>query len=164
VAGIEHVVVLMFENRSFDHLLGLLSDDPAFPGVRLGDDAFSNPVDPSDPAKGRVRVTDDATPGLALDPPHSHASAVEQLGLGRRGSRPRMDGFISAYSRKIAGDEAGLPIVHWERLHAAAGGAAMLIAAVLALPWFGALAAGGLGLVAGSRIVATSTRIRISVP
>jgi len=76
-----------------------------------------------------------------------------------------MDGFISAYSRKIAGDEAGLPIVHWERLHAAAGGAAMLIAAVLALPWFGALAAGGLGLVAAlEAAVACAHRRRRTVP
>ena len=148
MAGIEHVVVLMFENRSFDHLLGLLSDDPAYPGVRLGDDAFSNPVDPTDPDGGRVRVSDDAEPGLEVDPPHSHAGAVEQLGLGGWGSRPRMDGFVAAYSRKIAGNEAGLPIVHWARLHGASGAAAAAAASVLALPWFRPLAGGGLGLVA----------------
>jgi hypothetical protein len=146
---IEHVVVVMFENRSFDHLLGLLSDDPGYPGVKLGDDAFSNPVDPRHPEAGRVRVTDDASPrDLPVDPPHSHASVVEQMGLrpGRR-SPPSMDGFVAAYARKVAGNEEGLPVVHWRRLYGAGGAVSVLVGAVLALPWFGPLVAGALGLV-----------------
>ena len=40
--GIEHVVVLMYENRSFDHMLGLLDHpDPAFPRIRAQTDEFS---------------------------------------------------------------------------------------------------------------------------
>ena len=146
--GIEHVVVLMFENRSFDHLLGLLSDDPGYPGVRLHDDRFSNPVDPADPSKGRVRATDDATfETLEVDPPHSHAGTVEQLGLD--GSRPpRMDGFVAAYRRKLAGNEAGLPLVHWRRMHGVGAAVSLVAGAVLALPWCTPLAAGGLALVA----------------
>ena len=161
---IQHVVVLMFENRSFDHLLGLLSDDPDHPGVRLGDDRFSNPVDPSDPAQGRVPVTDDAVVGgLAVDPPHSHAGAVEQLGLRggkarllprrRRGSEPRMDGFVSACRRKLAGREEGLPVVHWERLHGVAAVGSVAVAAVLALPPTAPLAAGAATLLGAAEAV-----------
>lgn len=105
---IEHVVVLMFENRSFDHLLGLLSDDLDYPGVRLGDDRFSNPVDPADPSKGRVRVTDDATfAGLGVDPPHSHGSAVElrQMATLLRPKLSAGDGAPATRSRARPGDD-----------------------------------------------------------
>ncbi|MGI8683644.1 MAG: alkaline phosphatase family protein, partial [Acidimicrobiales bacterium] len=145
VADIEHVVVLMFENRSFDHLLGLLSDDPSFPGVRAGDQAFSNPVDPTDPSKGRVTVTDDATPDLRFDPPHSHASVIEQLGLRPLGA-PTMEGFVASYARKIAGREAGLPVIHFDRIFIVVGGVAVVVAGVLALPWAGPLLAGAAGV------------------
>lgn len=131
---IEHVVVLMFENRSFDHMLGLLSDDPAYPGVRAGDARFSNPVDPSDPSKGRVTVTDDATPDLGTDPSHSHASVMEQLGRTLTG-KPTMDGFVASYARKTTGHESGLPVVRWERIVAAVAGVVVVLALALALPW-----------------------------
>jgi hypothetical protein len=134
VAAIAHVVVLMFENRSFDHLLGLLSDDPAYPGVRPGDERFGNPLDPYDPASARVLVTDDASADLAFDPPHSHGSVVEQTGLRRRGG-PTMDGFVAAYSRKLNGNEDGLPVVHWGRIAALVGAVVVGTAAVFALPW-----------------------------
>ena len=147
MASIEHVVVLMFENRSFDHLLGLLSDDPAYPGVRPGDERFGNPVDPYDPGKGRVPVTDDGTADLAFDPPHSHASVVEQTGLRRPGG-PTMDGFVAAYSRKLHGDEEGLPIVHWGRIGVLVAALVAGVAAVLALPVLVPLIAGTLGLYA----------------
>jgi hypothetical protein len=147
VDTITHVVVLMFENRSFDHMLGLLSDDPAFPGVRPGDDACSNPVDPTNPTGERVCVTDDSAFGLAVDPPHGHASVVEQL--GRRGTgAPAMDGFISSYSRKLAGREAGLPVVHWRRIAGLAAAIVAVAAAVLALPWVAPLVAGTVALLA----------------
>jgi hypothetical protein len=161
---IDHVVVLMFENRSFDHMLGLLSDDPGFPGVRLADDRFSVPADPTDPSKGRVGVTGDATFGLAVDPPHSHGSVVEQLGLGH-GSGPSMDGFVSAYARKLAGHEAGLPVVHWRRIGGLAAVAIVVFAAVLALPRAVPLAAGLVGLLAVSEgLVGWAYRRRRTLP
>ena len=139
---IDHVVVLMFENRSFDHLLGLLSDDPAYPGVRAGDPAYSNPVDPADASQGRVPVSDDGSPDLAVDPSHSHASVIEQLGLRLRGA-PTMEGFVSSYARKISGHESGLPVIHWDRIVPAVGGVVVAAAAVLALRWPKRLLAGG---------------------
>ena len=165
MASIEHVVVLMFENRSFDHLLGLLSDDPAYPGVRPGDERFGNPIDPYDPGKGRVPVTDDGTADLAFDPPHSHASVVEQTGLRRPGG-PTMDGFVAAYSRKLHGDEEGLPIVHWGRIGALVATLVAGVAAVVALPAPVALIAGVLplyGLVMAALFWAHRRRLALPV-
>jgi len=142
VPDIEHIVVLMFENRSFDHMLGLLSDDPAYPGVRADDPDFANPVDPTDPSKGTVRVTDDGSPDLTFDPSHSHASVIEQLGLRIVGP-PAMHGFVASYARKISGHESGLPVIHWKRIAATLAAVLVADALVLALPWAAALLAGG---------------------
>jgi phospholipase C len=54
---IEHVVVLMFENRSFDNLLGSLYPDRTAAGLYRGlrgDE--SNPLDPANPSRGTVTV------------------------------------------------------------------------------------------------------------
>lgn len=110
---IEHVVVLMLENRSFDHMLGFL-DHPnvAFPRLMPGQyPNRRNPADPTSPATG---VSDDAAYDLDVDPPHSHKSAMEQLNL-RMGRQARMDGFVAAYVRKASGKEER-PVVHWWRL------------------------------------------------
>src|SRR5262249_43626476 len=81
---------------------------------------------PTNPASPRIPVTDDARHGIGVDPPHSHASVLEQLGRWRRtpghrlSGEPAMDGFVAAYRRKIAGDELGRPVVHWVRILAVA--------------------------------------------
>jgi phospholipase C len=122
---IEHVVVLMLENRSFDNLLGFLDHPrPEFPRLIAG--AYSNPVDPADPTSRQVPVSADAGYSLPVDPPHSHKSALEQLGVRGLGE-PRMNGFVSAYERKASGHEER-PIIHWWRL----GGLVLVIAALLA--------------------------------
>ena len=51
---IEHMIVLMLENRSYDHMLGYLSN-----GHGLTGDEF-NPVNPSDPNSERVHVSNQA--------------------------------------------------------------------------------------------------------
>jgi phospholipase C len=53
---IEHIIVLMMENRSFDHLLGWLHEDynSALEGLTP---AFKQPRDPKDPSKGFLPVT-----------------------------------------------------------------------------------------------------------
>jgi len=106
-------VVLMLENRSFDHMLGFLDHpDQSFPRLRAGEHPNRrNPADPGSPATG---VSADATYTLAVDPPHSHKSAMEQLNL-RIGRRARMDGFVAAYVRKASGNDER-PVIHWWRL------------------------------------------------
>jgi phospholipase C len=56
-SNIQHVVVLMLENRSFDHMLGYMKAEiPALDGV---DGTQWNPEDASNPV-ARVSVSNDA--------------------------------------------------------------------------------------------------------
>ena len=97
---IKHIVVLMMENRSFDHLLGLLMDEiPDLRGVRPGD--WTN-VD----AKGNVHaLTDDAAyqGQLRVDPPHDFWSMRQQIfahpGRPTMPPTPDMQGFAVTYQR-----------------------------------------------------------------
>jgi len=66
-ANIEHVVVVMFENRSFDNVLGGLYPEATKKGLYRGlKGDESNPVDPNDPGKGRVSVFQE--PGFMIMP------------------------------------------------------------------------------------------------
>src|SRR5262245_51232172 len=73
---IKHIVVLMMENRSFDHMLGLLMNEiPDLRGVRVGE--WSNVDD-----KGHVHTltADAAYQGqLRVDPPHDFWSVNQQI-------------------------------------------------------------------------------------
>jgi len=91
---IEHVVVLMLENRSFDHMLGFLDHpDPAFDGLRPGPH-LNVAADGT-----HIAATDDGVP-YGLDPDHSHEGALRQLGscgdVGTNG------GFVSDYEARVA--------------------------------------------------------------
>ena len=70
---IEHVIVLMLENRSYDHMLGYLPN-----GHGLAGDEF-NLVDPSDPTSERVRVSNRTGYVTAVDPAHDFVSVEKQL-------------------------------------------------------------------------------------
>jgi phospholipase C len=82
---IKHIVVLMMENRSFDHMFGLLmSEIPGLRGVREGE--WTNVDD-----KGNVHAltADAAYQGqLRVDPPHDFWSVNDQI-LPIRDSRSR---------------------------------------------------------------------------
>lgn len=68
---IRHVVVLMMENRSFDHFFGFL----AIPGlIRLNGDETNR-----DRAGFDVRVSDTASPALQWDPSHAHVDVMAQM-------------------------------------------------------------------------------------
>lgn len=123
---IEHVVVLMLENRSFDHMFGFL-DHPSADFERLTPGAFPNRLNPADRYSPATGVSAEAGYTFDVDPPHSHKSAMEQLNL-RLGRRAQMDGFVSAYVRKASGKDER-PVVHWWRLGALGAG---VIGAVLA--------------------------------
>ncbi|MGH9281939.1 MAG: alkaline phosphatase family protein, partial [Acidimicrobiales bacterium] len=96
---VEHVVVLMLENRAFDHVLGFLQHpDERFDG--LGGGGYHNTRSDGTP----VPATDDGVPH-GVDPDHSHEGALEQLG-------PFQDvasngGFVRNYEKRIPtmGDE-----------------------------------------------------------
>jgi phospholipase C len=100
---IEHVIVLMLENRSFDHLLGYLKHpDPSH--RNLEDDPRSCPVNPANPDGPSVPATPDADATLGVDPGHSPPAIRMQL-YGTEdptASAPiTMHGFVRSYANVI---------------------------------------------------------------
>ncbi len=75
--GIEHVIVLALENRSFDHMLGYYRKGQ--PGFLKGDEV--NHEDPAVPASPIVQVSDTAqyTGDLDVDPSHEVTHVKVQL-------------------------------------------------------------------------------------
>jgi phospholipase C len=99
---IEHVIVLMFENRSFDHMLGYLPHA----GALTGDE--SNPLDPLDPNSEHVRVTNQAGYITPIDPAHDFVSVAGQL-FGHQDQvvdPAPMSGFVKACIEQAQGDVA----------------------------------------------------------
>jgi len=113
---IQHVFVLMLENRSFDHMLG-------FSGITGSDAATGQPTAingltgaEANPYGGKsYPVTQPAWYAMPVDPPHEFCDVVEQLsGAGatyKAGDPfPAMNnsGFVSAYARGNKGGDPGL--------------------------------------------------------
>src|SRR5215475_8058209 len=108
--SLQHIVVVMMENRSFDHMLGYLSLEgmqqvDGLTGTEFNMDSDGNVVN--------VHAFDaDATkvqrPGEALqkrlDPDHSPAGVRKQVGAGYMKGGPAMGGFVRSFieSRKQA--------------------------------------------------------------
>jgi phospholipase C len=97
---IKHIVVLMMENRSFDHMFGLMMDEiPGLRGVHVGE--WTNVDD-----KGNAhRLTADAAyqGQFRVDPPHDFWSINQQIyanpGQPTQPPRPDMQGFAATYAR-----------------------------------------------------------------
>ncbi len=95
LAAIQHIVVLMLENRSFDHLLGMRNAaDSRIDGPPPG--AF-NYVDPCS-QRERLPAQGPAAPALAFDPPHEFAEVKEQVD-GPTACPAPMSGFGAAAAR-----------------------------------------------------------------
>jgi phospholipase C len=99
---VDHIVVLMLENRSFDHMLGYLKpEQPRVDGLR-GDETI--PSAPGDPASHPVRVSATALPeNPGPDPGHELGDVREQLYGAPGGDFPRagsMNGFVANYRRR----------------------------------------------------------------
>jgi phospholipase C len=96
---IEHVVVLMLENRAFDHMLGYLTNvNPEIRGCTP--ETCSNPVDPSDPNSPRVPLTYDAVYQIA-SPCHEIHCVTEQIYASTAASN---EGFISNFQAVVSND------------------------------------------------------------
>jgi phospholipase C len=99
---IQHVVVLMLENRSFDHMLGFLRS-PSYPINGLTGSEW-NPRDPAhiDPTQ-EVKVSDDAGFILSYDPGHAFHDVSLQLfdtPAGPPATALPNAGFILSYSQQ----------------------------------------------------------------
>jgi phospholipase C len=101
--SIEHLIVLMMENRSFDHMLGFLKapgyDIEGLDGSESNDDLTNEPV----------RVTGDAAPtgDLTPDPSHDFRSVNVQIfgsEAGGAAAAASMSGFVQNYQAVCGGD------------------------------------------------------------
>jgi phospholipase C len=95
---INHVVLLMMENRSFDHYLGALNLDPHWQGVEV-EGLKGKMALPVNASTGNVPVAPFCIDGLNLDdavfrdPPHEWPEVFRQYNGGT------MNGFVSAYQQ-----------------------------------------------------------------
>jgi phospholipase C len=100
LAQVEHIVVLMMENRSFDHMLGYLMKDGLSDVDGLERDEFNLDAEGGTHTVHAFHARDDKVQreGEALDkeldPDHSPGSVAKQIGDGRD-----MSGFVTEYVR-----------------------------------------------------------------
>lgn len=117
VPPIEHVFVLMLENRSFDHLLGYseIAGTDAVTGAKTGIDGLTG--NESNAYGGtNYRVTRGAKPQMTTDPGHEFADTYEQLvGPGQVYEtnawygQITATGFASNYATSTTEDKPPLP-------------------------------------------------------
>ncbi len=129
MASLDHVFVLMLENRSFDHLFGFsgLTGTDAVTGANTTIDGLSG--DESNTLQGHVySVQRGADWAMPVDPGHEFPNVLDQLcGPGIPYSTPypaiNRSGFVDSYSRSGGGTQPGeimrcfdtqrqLPVLH----------------------------------------------------
>lgn len=99
---IKHVVVLMLENRGFNHMLGYR---PGVNGVAPGKPAMCNPISLSDPSKGEICYSNNAqnVPEHFCDPNHDampqHIGAFGLAALEHDFSNASMIGWVDKATR-----------------------------------------------------------------
>ena len=111
LAGIESVVVLMMENRSFDHFLGSLKLDTTYAqkGVVDGLTGMETNPDPNNAPIQAFKMSN-FTPA---DPPHGWDPSHRQWNMGKN------DGFVKEHAgasqNEVMGyhDRAQLPFYYW---------------------------------------------------
>ena len=94
---LQHIVVLMMENRSFDHMLGSLKAvNPAIDGY-VDADLFTNPDNKGNPVKPQPKAAFQAQ--LQPDPDHHFPAVDLQIFGGDKSDnrKPNMQGFVKSY-------------------------------------------------------------------
>src|SRR5215470_14979668 len=122
MADIEHVVVLMLENRSFDHLNGYVPH----PNRKFDGLVGRTRRNPGWRGGRAVAASPTAKKVLPVGPDHSHDAVMLQLAL--RLGKPTNRGFVRSYERKarnldppVFGGLLG-PLANWVRKLTAKGG------------------------------------------
>lgn len=96
---IEHIIVLTFENRSFDHMLGCLRTVKKIEGIAASDSPRTNEYDGESysqtPGAGRVVLN---------DPMHEHSDVMVQLQADAKGTPNSgfMRNYAEAYPTKVS--------------------------------------------------------------
>jgi phospholipase C len=98
---IEHIVVLMLENRSFDHMLGYLSLEGGRTDIDGLAPGMANPYQQRSYPIHHLSKTH--LPNEKWDLDHSAAATDLQINDGK------MDGFVASYAAKLAGAEVRDP-------------------------------------------------------
>ncbi len=97
---IKHIVVLMMENRSYDHMLGYLPNGGGLTGKEY------NLVDPADPSSEKVYVSNRSGYVTATNPSHDVVSIEKQV-YGETGQivdPAPMNGFVKVQIETAKGD------------------------------------------------------------
>lgn len=110
---IEHIVVVMLENRSFDNMLGGLYPKKTQAEYRGLTGSETNPLDPANPGKGSVKVfqgpADDATWIMPYPDPGELFTDMNEQIFGTANpapdAKPTMQGFAWNY-----GQQPGAPL------------------------------------------------------
>ncbi len=99
LANIDHIVVMMMENRSFDHMLGYLSKHGGQDGIRPDIDGLRGGE--KNPYKGQDYFSS-PLPGTVFlhGPCHGHLCVTNQVNGGK------MDGFVADYASRA--EEKGI--------------------------------------------------------
>ena len=107
--AIEHVVVLMLENRSFDHMLG----DLGIAGVERPGSGTANRLDPGDSASPEYEtqwITGDED--VSVDPGHEYADVMKQLTATDAFEIPpgglNNKGFVWSYAGRLRAEGASV--------------------------------------------------------
>ena len=91
--NLKHIVVVMMENRSFDHMLGgLKSQDPRINGLTGTESNLDTTNEPT-PVKPSAEFQSQLDP----DPDHSFPAVHQQIFDGGPVSNPTMGGFVKNY-------------------------------------------------------------------
>lgn len=91
--NLKHVIVLMMENRSFDHMLGSLqAEDPRIHGLAGNESNLDTTNEPA-----RVQPLAEFQSQLDPDPNHHFPAVHQQIFDGGPVSSPTMGGFVKSY-------------------------------------------------------------------
>jgi phospholipase C len=102
---VDHIVVLMMENRSFDHMLGYLSLENG----RTDVDGLTKDHVNSDDANNLHSPTHRTDTCFRNDPGHGWCDVKEQLSFSPVTSGGSNAGFVRNFAKVLARDAAGLP-------------------------------------------------------
>jgi phospholipase C len=106
---VDHIVVMMLENRSFDHMLGYLSLPQAMGGLERSDvDGLKGNEFNNDAQGHAVRVHRLASTRFASDPGHGWNDVAQQLSGGNPAFTSNA-GFVTNFANQLANDAKGLP-------------------------------------------------------
>ena len=105
--NIEHVIVLMLENRSLDHMLGFLKEkNPDVDGCLPNQAGCSNPIDPTNATSEQITV-DNTAVYQQISPSHSISGTTKQIYGTADGTDANMSGFIGSYTHSTGSVEGG---------------------------------------------------------